>query len=36
MLMLHVAINKSHVNIIMLHVDITYLACKGQSLFATA
>ena len=28
--MLHVDINKSHVNIIMLHVDIIYLACRGQ------
>ena len=28
--MLHVDINKSHVNIIMLHVDIIYLACQGQ------
>ena len=28
--MLHVDINKSHVNIIMLHVNINYLACRGQ------
>ena len=28
--MLHVDINKSHVNIIMLHVDMIYLACRGQ------
>ena len=28
--MLHVDINKSHVNIIMLHVDIIYLACRWQ------
>ena len=34
MLMLHADINKSHVNMLMLQVDITYLACKGQT-FAT-
>ena len=28
--MLHVDINKSHVNIIISHGDIIYLACKGQ------
>ena len=28
--MVNVDINKSHVNIIMLHVDIIYLACRGQ------
>ena len=28
--MLHVDINKSHSNIIMLHVDKIYFACKGQ------
>ena len=28
--MLNVDINKSHVNVIMLHVDIIYLACRGQ------
>ena len=26
----YVDINKSHVNIIMLHTDIIYLACKRQ------
>ena len=25
--------NKSHVDIIMLHVDIIYLACKGAEVF---
>ena len=29
-IMLHVNINKSLVNIIMLHVDIIYLACREQ------
>ena len=28
--MLHVGINKSHVNIVISHVDIIYLACRGQ------
>ena len=28
--MLHVDMNKSHMNIIMLHVDIIYLACREQ------
>ena len=28
--MLHVNINKSNVILIMLHVDIIYLACRGQ------
>ena len=28
--MLHVDINKSHVNIVISHVDIIYLACRGQ------
>ena len=28
--MVHVDINKSHVNIIMLQFDIIYLACRGQ------
>ena len=27
---LHCDINKSHVNIIILHVDIFYLACRVQ------
>ena len=30
MSILHDDINKLHVNIIMLHFDIIYLACKGQ------
>ena len=34
MLMLHADINKSHVNMLLLQVDITYLACKVQT-FAT-
>ena len=29
-LMLHAVINKLNVNKIMLHVDIIYLACRGQ------
>ena len=28
---LHAGIDNSHVNIIILHVDIIYLACSGQS-----
>ena len=28
--MLHVEMNKTHFDIIMLIVDITYLACQGQ------
>ena len=32
-LMLHVSINHSNVSIIMLHVDIIYLACRGQEKF---
>ena len=31
--MLHVSINNAHVSIIMLHVDIIYLACRGQKKF---
>ena len=30
MITLHVDINKLNVNIIMVHVDIEYLACRGQ------
>ena len=29
-IILHVGIKKSHRNIIILHVDINYLACRGQ------
>ena len=28
--MLHVDINKSHMNITVFHVDINYFACRGQ------
>ena len=28
--MLHVNMNKSHVNIVMLHVDIIYLTCRRE------
>ena len=33
-IIMYVAINASHVNIIMLYVDEVYLACRGQN-FAT-
>ena len=33
-IMLHVDIDKAHVNKIMLHIDMIYAACRGQ-MFAT-